>query len=214
MRARRKPRTAAELRRAATSRTVHSSAALCLHSSQSHRWHVVGRTLHHPRHHLYCYIAGAPPRLRRGGQNWDDPTDRICRGAPSYISCDILCIRSENIQRANTQNWIPLRLIDTHPYPKAGVLLQGKKTHALGTANPHSIYPVHISILRPMQRVYDSVYDNDRGRRWAHPGRGFPPEKRGRNNSAAKLHKSSPTDRRSPSESPTSAVPGEQGLRP
>ena len=38
-----------------------------------------------------------------------------------------------------------------------------------------------------MQRVYDSVYDNARGRRWAHPGRGFPPEKRGRNNSAAKV---------------------------
>ena len=134
--------------------------------------------------------------------------------APRHISCDILCIRSENIQRANTQNWIPLRLIDTHPYPKTGVLLQGRKTHTLGTANPHSIYPVHISILRPMQRVYDSVYDNDRGRRWAHPGRGFPPEKRGRNNSAAKLHKSSPTDRRSPSESPTSASPANKGSDP
>ena len=42
-------------------------------------------------------------------------------------------------------------------------------------------------LFRPMQRVYDSVYDNARGRRWAHPGRGFPPEKRGRNNSAAKV---------------------------
>ena len=66
--------------------------------------------------------------------------------APRHISCDILCIRSENIQRANTQNWIPLRLIDTHPYPKTGVLLQGRKTPTLGTANPHSIYPVHTSI--------------------------------------------------------------------
>ena len=51
MRARRKPRTAAELRRAASSRPVHESAVLCLHGSQSHRWHVVGRTRHHPRHH-------------------------------------------------------------------------------------------------------------------------------------------------------------------
>ena len=69
--------------------------------------------------------------------------------APRYLSCDILCIRSENIQRANTQNWIPLRLIDTHPYPKTGVLLQGRKTPTLGTANPHSIYPVHTSIQAP-----------------------------------------------------------------
>ena len=64
-----------------------------------------------------------------------------------------------------------------------------------------------------MQRVYDSVYDNARGRRWAHPGRGFPPEGRGRNRPAANLQQS----RRQgavPSESPTSAVPGEQGLRP
>ena len=43
MRARRKPRTAAELRRAASSRPVHESAVLCLHGSQSHRWHVVRR---------------------------------------------------------------------------------------------------------------------------------------------------------------------------
>ena len=57
-----------------------------------------------------------------------------------------MCISSENIQRANTQSWIPLRLTDSYPYPKAGVLLQGRKTRTLGTANPHSIYPVHISI--------------------------------------------------------------------
>ena len=101
MRARRKPRTAAELRRAASSRPVHESAVLCLHGSQSHRWHVVRRTHHHPRHHqstqgyrcgvddrTHVHIS-APnkqeaPTQRRGGQG-DDPTDRICRGAPSYI---------------------------------------------------------------------------------------------------------------------------------
>ena len=84
MRARRKPRTAAELRRAASSRPVHESAVLCLHGSQSHRWHVVRRTHHHPRHHQKK--AGAPPTpCWRGGGTGDDPTDHICRGAPSYI---------------------------------------------------------------------------------------------------------------------------------
>ena len=101
MRARRKPRTAAELRRAASSRPVHESAVLCLHGSQSHRWHVVRRTHHHPRHHQSTqgYRCGvddrthvhirAPnkqeaPTQRRGGQGMTRQIASVA--APRHIS--------------------------------------------------------------------------------------------------------------------------------
>ena len=87
--------------RAASSRPVHESAVLCLHGSQSHRWHVVRRTHHHPRHHqstqgyrcglddrTHVHIS-APnkqeaPTQRRGGQGMTRQIASVA--APRHIS--------------------------------------------------------------------------------------------------------------------------------
>ena len=79
--------TLPKARRAEQNRLPRGSTALPAHLSVSPQRHVVRRTHHHPRHHQKK--AGAPPTPWRGGGTGDDPTDHICRGAPSYIICTL-----------------------------------------------------------------------------------------------------------------------------
>ena len=143
MRARRKPRTAAELRRAATSRPVHTNQQC---SACTARSPTAGMSLVAPATTRdTTNNAGAPPHPRRGGQNGMTRQIVSVAAPPSYIICTL---REYPAGRHPELDTSPTP-IDTHPYPKTGVLLQGRKTPTLGTANPHSIYPVHTSIRSP-----------------------------------------------------------------